>query len=186
MSATAISLDSIPAGSYNIDPSHSSVGFEVRHMGIATVRGAFRRFEGTIEAAGSAPVLKGTVEVASVDTGEENRDAHLKAPDFFDAERYPEIVYESSSLAVDNGVLTSEGTITVKGKSVPVTATGRLAGPVVTLGDVQKIGVDLDTTVELEAVGLAYNAPLPQGGFVLGKDATISVTLELALVDDEN
>jgi polyisoprenoid-binding protein YceI len=95
-------------------------------------------------------------------------------------------VYESSTLAVDNGVLTSEGTITVKDKSVPVTATGRLAGPVVTLGDVEKIGVDLDTTVELEALGLSYNAPLPKGGFVLGNDATISVTLELALVDDED
>ncbi len=62
------SLESIPAGTYNVDPAHSNVGFEVRHMGIATVRGAFRKFQGTIDATGSAPVLEGTVEVASIDT----------------------------------------------------------------------------------------------------------------------
>ena len=66
------------------------------------------------------------------------------------------------------------------------TATGRLAGPTVTLGDVEKIGIDLETTVDRKAVGLEWNAPLPKGGFVLGDDVTISVTLELALVDDED
>ena len=75
-------------------------------------------------------------------------------------------------------VLTSEGTLTIKGNTVPVSATGRIAGPVVTLGDVEKIGIDLTTTVELEAVGLSYNAPLPKGGFVLGKTVTITVALE--------
>ncbi len=68
---------------------------------------------------------------------------HLFSPDFFDVERYPEIVYESSSLTVNDGALTSEGTLTVKDKSTPAKATGRLAGPAVTLGDVEKIGIDL-------------------------------------------
>src|SRR2546421_11260044 len=98
MSATTISLEQIPAGAYNIDPSHSSVGFEVRHMGIATVRGAFRRFQGTIDANGDTPALQGTVEVASIDTGEEQRDAHLTAPDFFDAEQYPEIIFHTKAI----------------------------------------------------------------------------------------
>jgi polyisoprenoid-binding protein YceI len=74
----------------------------------------------------------------------------------------------------------------LKGNSSPATATGRLAGPTVTLGDVEKIGIDLETTVDRNAVGLEWNAPLPKGGVVLGKDVTISVTLELALVDDED
>ena len=77
MSATTLSPEPDPAGTYNVDPCHSSVGFEVRHMGIATVRGAFRRFQGTIDATGDAPVLRGTVEVASIDTGDEQRDGHL-------------------------------------------------------------------------------------------------------------
>jgi polyisoprenoid-binding protein YceI len=67
-----------------------------------------------------------------------------------------------------------------------VTATGRLAGPVVTLGDVQKIGLDLETTVDRDTLGLLWNAPLPEGGVALGDDVTISVTLELALADDED
>ena len=74
----------------------------------------------------------------------------------------------------------------MKGKTTPATATGRFAGPTVTLGDVEKVGIDLETTVDREAVGLKWNAPLPKGGVVLGKDVTISVTLELALVDDED
>ena len=86
MSATAISLNSIPAGTYDVDPKHSGVGFEVRHMGIATVRGAFRNFSGRLVGTEDGPQLSGTVEVASIDTGEEQRDAHLAAPDFFDAQ----------------------------------------------------------------------------------------------------
>ena len=96
MSATSLSLESIPAGTYNVDPAHSSVGFEVRHMGIATVRGAFRKFQGTVDATGDAPVLQGAVEVASVDTSDPQRDGHLASPDFFDAENHPEITFHSA------------------------------------------------------------------------------------------
>jgi polyisoprenoid-binding protein YceI len=74
---SATTLQSIPAGTYNVDPAHSSIGFEVRHMGIATVRGAFRKFQGTVDASGEAPVLQGSVEVSSIDTGEAQRDGHL-------------------------------------------------------------------------------------------------------------
>ncbi|MGH2881489.1 MAG: YceI family protein, partial [Solirubrobacteraceae bacterium] len=83
--STTTSLEAIPAGTYSVDPAHSNVGFEVRHMGIATVRGAFRKFQGTIDATGSAPVLEGTVEVASIDTNDPQRDGHLASPEFFDA-----------------------------------------------------------------------------------------------------
>src|SRR5690242_5046221 len=125
MSTTTISTSQIPAGTYAVDPSHSSVGFEVRHMGIATVRGSFRRFQGTIEATGDAPVLAGTVEVASVDTGDENRDAHLKAPDFFDAEQHPEISFHTTALqATDDGRIRLAGEITIKGISKPIELSG--------------------------------------------------------------
>jgi polyisoprenoid-binding protein YceI len=172
----------IPAGTWNIDPIHSVASFSVRHMMVGTFRGEFADIEATL----TDGKLVGKVKVASLQIKEERLKGHLLSPDFFDAERYPEVVYESSSLTVDDGTLTSEGTLTIKDIATPVTATGRLGGPAVTLGDVEKIGVDLETTVALDAVGLAYNAPLPKGGFVLGKDVTISVTLELALADDED
>src|SRR5438445_9266816 len=96
LSTSTISLDSVAVGTYNVDPVHSNVGFEVRHMGIATVRGAFRKFQGTVDATGDAPVLRGTVDVASIDTNDPQRDAHLTSPEFFDAENYPEIAFHSS------------------------------------------------------------------------------------------
>jgi len=172
----------VPAGTWNVDPVHSVAGFAVRHMMVGTFRGEFSEIDATL----TDGKLIGKVKVGSLQIKDDNLKGHLFSPDFFDAERYPEIIYESSSLTVNDGVLSSEGTITLKGASTPVTATGRLAGPTVTLGDVVKIGLDLETTVNREAVGLQWNAPLPKGGVVLGKNVTISVTLELALADDED
>jgi polyisoprenoid-binding protein YceI len=172
----------VPGGTWNVDPVHSVAGFAVRHMMVGTFRGEFSEVGATL----TDGKLIGKVKVGSLQIKDESLKGHLFSPDFFDAERYPEIVYESSSLNVSDGVLTSEGTLTVKDTTLPVTATGRFAGPAVTLGDVDKIGLDLETTVDREALGLHWNAPLPKGGFVLGKDVTISVTLELALADDED
>jgi polyisoprenoid-binding protein YceI len=172
----------IPGGTWTVDPVHSVASFSVRHMVVGTFRGEFK----DIDASLTDGKLVGKVKVGSLEIKDERLLGHLLSPDFFDAERYPEVVYESSSLAVNDGALTSEGTLTIKDKSTPVTATGRFAGPVVTLGDVEKIGVDLETTIDRDTVGLEYNAPLPKGGFVLGPEVTISVTLELALVDDED
>lgn len=172
----------VPSGTWTVDPVHSVANFSVRHMMVGTFRGEFKEIDATL----IDGKLVGKVKVDSLEIKDQQLKGHLLSPDFFDAERYPEVVYESSSLTVADGKLTSEGTLTVKGTATPVTATGRLAGPAVTLGDVEKIGVDLETTVDREAVGLQWNAPLPKGGFVLGKDVTISVTLELALADDED
>src|SRR6202020_710485 len=99
MSPTQITGD--PSAVYSVDPSHSSVGFEVKHMGIATVRGRFVSFEGTIDATGDAPVLEGSVDVATADTGDANRDGHLKGPEFFDAEQQPKISFHSTATDVD-------------------------------------------------------------------------------------
>ena len=172
----------VPTGSWTVDPVHSVASFSVRHMMVGTFRGEFNEIDATL----TDGKLVGKVKVGSLQIKDENLKGHLFSPDFFDLERYPEIVYESSTLSVSDGKLSSEGTITVKGTSTPVTATGRLSGPVVTLGDVEKIGLDLTTTIDRDAVGLQWNAPLPKGGFALGKDVTISVTLELALADDDD
>lgn len=180
---TAVSeATEVPAGTWTIDPVHSVASFSVRHMVVGTFRGEFTEVDATL----SDGQLVGRVKVASLDIKDERLKGHLLSPDFFDADRHPEIVYQSSSLEVNDGALTSEGTLTVKDKTIPVTAAGRLAGPVITLGDVEKIGVDLDTMVTRDAVGLNWNAPLPKGGFVLGEEIKISVTLELARADDQD
>jgi polyisoprenoid-binding protein YceI len=171
----------LPAGAWTLDPLHSVANFAVQHFMVGTFRGEFEEVEATLQDGR----LIGRVKVASLAIKDERLKGHLLSPEFFDAERYPEIVYESSTLNVRDGRLTSEGTLTIKDKTVPVTASGRFAGPVVTLGDVPKIGLDLETSVDRDAVGLAWNAPLPKGGVVLGQEVKISVTLEFAEADED-
>ena len=140
---TATEATEVPAGTWTLDPVHSVAGFSARHMMVGTFRGEFGEFDASL----TDGKLVGRVKVPSLEIKNEQLKGHLLSPDFFDAERYPEIVFETTSLTVKDGALTSQGTLTVKDKTVPVTATGRLAGPVVTLGDVEKIGIDLETTV---------------------------------------
>src|SRR3974390_757343 len=121
MSATTPSPEPIASGVYPVDPTHSNVGFEVRHMGIASVRGKFAKFEGQIDASGAAPALTGTVEVASIDTGDENRDGPLQSPEFFDAARPPQIAFHSTGTeAVAGDSIRLDGEITIKGISRPI------------------------------------------------------------------
>lgn len=178
----ALNATEIPAGRWTVDPVHSVATFSVRHMMVGTFRGEF----GEVDASLTDGKLVGRVRLASLKLKDERLTGHVLAPDFFDADRYPEIVYESTSLSIQDGQLKSEGTLTVKGKATPVSATGRLAGPAVALGDVEKLGIDLETTIDREQLGLTWNAPLPKGGVVLGNEVTITVSLELALADEED
>ncbi len=91
----------IPVGTWAIDPSHSSVEFSVKHMGITTVRGVFNRFDGTLEISDdlASSRASGSVEVPSVDTNEPDRDAHLRSPDFFDVEKHPKMTFASTNRA---------------------------------------------------------------------------------------
>jgi polyisoprenoid-binding protein YceI len=178
MSATAISPERIPAGTYNVDASHSSVGFEVRHMGIATVRGAFRRFAGTIDTSGETPVLNGTVEVASVDTGDENRDGHLTAPDFFDAEQYPEIAFHTTSLAdTADGQVKLAGEITIKGTSLPIELTGTAADGGTDPWGNDRIGFEVEGVIDRRDFDLSWNQTLPNGNLLVANEVKLLVSV---------
>jgi polyisoprenoid-binding protein YceI len=169
---------SIPTGVWKSDPVHSHVGFEVRHTA-ATFRGSFGEFEAELRNEDDAPRLTGKVKVESVDVRDEALSAHLLSPEFFDAERNPEIGFESSSVRVEDGELVVEGELTVSGNSKPVAARGKITGP--TAGpDAQRIGIALETKVDRHDYGLDWNMELPDGGTVLGDEVTISVELELA------
>src|SRR5579875_1509874 len=156
MSAT--SLQQIPAGVYNVDPVHSNVGFEIRHMGIATVRGRFGTFQGTIDATGDAPVLEGTVDVSSLDTGESNRDGHLKSPDFFDVDQYPTITFNGKAAELGGGgQITLKGEMTMKGVTKPIELTGQIGEVGEDPWGNQRIGFELSTTIDRRDYGLDWN-----------------------------
>jgi len=176
MSATT--LTQVPTGTYTIDPTHSNVGFEVRHMGIATVRGAFKKFAGTVDASGDAPRLEGTVEVASIDTGEENRDGHLQAPDFFDAQQFPQITFHSTSTeATPEGAVKLVGEITIKGTTKPIELTGTLAENGEDPWGNQRIGFEVEGKIDRREFDLKWNQTLPNGNLLVSNDVKLVVSV---------
>ena len=111
---------------------------------------------------------------------DENLQAHLRSPEFFDTERYPEIRFESTDIRRDGDELVVDGLLTIKDNTNPVEARGEISGPAVTLGDAEKIGVSLEAIVDRTQFGLNWNAPLPKGGVALADDVKLVVELELA------
>jgi polyisoprenoid-binding protein YceI len=177
MSATSIPVDRIPAGTYSVDPSHSAVGFEVRHMGIATVRGAFRRFQGTVDATGT-PVLTGSVEVASVDTGDEQRDAHLTAPDFFDVEQYPEIKFNTTTIeSGDDGKLRLIGEITIRGVAKPLELIGTAGEGGADPWGNERIGFEVEGVIDRREFGLNWNQVLPNGNLLVSNEVKLVISV---------
>lgn len=178
MSVPSLSLESIPAGTYNIDPAHSSVGFEVRHMGIATVRGAFRKFQGTVDATGDTPVLNGSVEITSVDTGDPQRDGHLASADFFDAENHAEITFTSTAgAALDAGQVRLDGEITIKGITKPIELTGVIGEGGADPWGNERIGLELSGVIDRRDFDLKWNQTLPNGNLLVSNEVKLLVSV---------
>jgi len=180
MSITTEQQQVVPAGTWVLDPVHSKATFAVRHSGIATFRGSFKEIDGKLDDG----VLTGSVKVASVDTVEQLV-GHLQGPDFFDAERNPEIGFRSSDIRQEGDHLVVEGELTMRGVTKPLKATGTIAGPTQYLDGKDRIAVELTTVLDRTDFGINWNAPLPGGGQALGNDVTLQVELQLVKADDE-
>ena len=166
----------LPTGNWQVDPVHSTVGFSVKHMVVANFRGGFATFDVTLDEQG----IRGTVDVASVSVTEENLNGHLLSPDFFDAERNPQLSFASTAIAVDGDTLDIDGELTIKGVTKPVKITGTVSGPVTHPFDgSSRLGLELETVIDRTAFGLDWNAPLPTGGFAVGNDVKLIAELEL-------
>jgi len=168
-------------GTYTIDTVHSNVGFTVRHL-VSKVRGEFTDFDGTIVADFNdldASSVELTIQAASIDTKNEKRDAHLRSPDFFDVEKYPEITFRSSKITkVDEDTFAIAGTLTMHGVSKEITLTVDFLGEMTAMGGI-RAGYELTTTVNRLDYGLSWNRALEAGGFLLGDDVEVNITLEL-------
>jgi polyisoprenoid-binding protein YceI len=162
----------IPTGTWAIDPSWSSLEFEVRKLGLVTIKGRVPGFTGTAHG-GETPSIEGVVDATSITTFEANRDAHIQSPDFFDTERYPEFRFASTSVETDGGEVIVKGDLTIKGITRPVELRGELSGPANDPWGNERIGLELSGTVDRTDFGLEWNAPLPGGGFLLPSDVTL-------------
>lgn len=165
----------IPNGTWEIDPAHSSVEFEVRHLGLATVKGRAPVVAGSIDG-GNEPSLRGTVDVSSITTFDETRDGHLQSPDFFDVARYPELRFESTSVRAEGRTVIAVGDLTIKGVTKPVTLRGTFVGAGADPWGNERIGLDLQTTIDRTQWGVNWNAPLPGGGFMLPNEVKLTAS----------
>lgn len=166
----------IPAGEWAIDPVWSSLEFEVKKLGLMTVKGRVPGFTGTVHG-GESPAIEGSVDASSITTFDETRDSHLRSPEFFDTQRYPELRFESTSVVTDGGELVVQGDLTIKGITKPVELRGTYVGSGSDPWGNERIGIELAGAVDRTDFGLLWNVPLPGGGFLLPNEVVLKATV---------
>jgi polyisoprenoid-binding protein YceI len=180
--ATQAIQQQIPAGAHVADPVHSSIRFAVAHAGVSTFRGGFAEYEARLSG-GENPQLRGTVDVGSIEIGEEQLRGHLLSPEFFDASEFPRLTFESSEVAVDeDGAATVRGILEIGGRRREVEAAGRLAQVDGYLDGRPRVGLSLATTIDRRDFGLDWQAELPSGGEAL--DWRVEIAVELQFVEE--
>ncbi len=182
-SATITSARTIPTGTWVIDPVHSKVGFAVKHMGVTTVRGEFREFEGTLEIGDDLASTKvyGTVKAASVSTNQDQRDEHLRSADFFDAEAHPELKFESTHIeAIDDETLRVVGDLTLRGETHEIELEAELGGTEVGPQGEDRVGLEVTGKLSRSEYGMRFNAALGSGNAVVSDK--VKLALDIAAV----
>ncbi len=164
------------AGTWQLDPVHSSIGFEIPYLS-GTFKGQFREADAQLVVTDSEAKLDGTAKVESVDVKDENLSTHLQSPDFFDAERHPELLFSAQQIDLGDETLSAHGFLTIKGVTKPVEVTGTITAPMVDAYGRERIGVVLSTTVDRHDFGVSWNTPLPTGEPAVGDEVTILAEL---------
>lgn len=167
-----------------IDPAHTTVGFSVKHMGLSTVRGRFTRFSGEIDLDDPTDLTSATgtirVELSSIDTGNEQRDTHLRSGDFFNAEKNPEMTFELRSIQPQGDTFAVQADLTINGTTKPVTLTYEHGGEATDPYGNRKVGGTLTGTIDRRDWGIVWNVPLAGGGLLVGEKVKIEVEGEIA------
>jgi polyisoprenoid-binding protein YceI len=170
LNASAHALDT-----YKVDSAHSSIGFSIDHMVIDTVHGRFRQFEGSItvdpDNGNALKQATATIQASSIDTDVDRRDTHLRSPDFFDAEKYPTITFETTG--VDGQTLT--GKFTMHGVTKEISMPFKIKGPIKDPMGNTHLSLEANTKVNRKDYGLTWNKALEAGGLMVGEDVTIQI-----------
>jgi polyisoprenoid-binding protein YceI len=178
MSTTQITA--IPTGTWTVDPSHSSVEFRVKHLGISTVRGEFREFEGQLEIGEDITSSKATgkIKAASIDTGEPKRDEHLRSADFFDVENYPDITFESTKIEViDDEEFHVTGDLTMHGITKPITLHAEVTGTEEDPWGNTRVGLEVQGELSRGDWGMTFNQALGSGNMMVSDKVRISADI---------
>ncbi len=168
---------SLMAGKYSVDESHSNVGFKVKHMMISSVTGSFNSYSGEIEfdeKSKSFKKLNGVIKASSIDTSSEKRDTHLKAPDFFDVKKYPEIKFEMIKQKGDK----IYGNLTMRGVTKEIKLELDMGGVIKDPWGKTRLGFALEAKIDREEFGLTYNKILEAGGIAVGKEVKLIIEIE--------
>lgn len=166
-------------GTWTTDPTHSALFFSVRHSVVATFRGVIDDFEATLTASGDDIAMEGVARAESITTKDDNLTGHLRSPDFFDLERYPEAKLRSTAVRRSGDEVSIDAELTIKDVTKPVTFSGTLRGPVGGAFGGEKVGLEVAGTVNRTDFGMVWNAPMPGGGFILSDDVNLTIQLEL-------
>jgi polyisoprenoid-binding protein YceI len=170
---TIQTYQALPTGIWKPDGVHSAIGFAVDYMA-GTFQGAFTEFDASV----ADGVIRGSAQVASVHVKDENLEAHLQSPDFFDAERNPQLTFESKEIIRSGDDLAIAGEITIKGHTEPVDIKGRITDAIQDPFGNERFGLRLETTVDRTQFGLNWNNPLPSGAPALANDVQIIAELQ--------
>jgi len=167
--------------SWNLDPSHSSIDFSVRHLGFSTVRGRFGNFDldVTTDENGVPTHIKSNIDVSTITTGSPDRDAHLRSADFFDAENYPYITFESTSIARDGDDLEIVGNLTIRGATHPVTFEAEVAGPVTDPWGNPRLATEAKGKINRATWGLTWNQLLEAGGLLVSEEVKFGINAQV-------
>jgi polyisoprenoid-binding protein YceI len=182
-SSTATRIPGYVAGTWNIDPVHSEVGFSVRHMMVSKVRGRFTRFSGKL-VTGEQPTDSGVtaeIEMGSIDTGNEQRDGHIRSADFFEVETWPTMSYRSTGIRVEDGDYVLDGELTLKGvtRSVPLKLELNGFGPDGHGGT--RAGFTATGEINRPDFNVSFNAALETGGVVVSDKVELHLEIEAVL-----
>src|SRR4051794_14135462 len=175
---TTDTQQAVPTGTWNLDPVHSTVAFAVDYMS-GTFQGSFSKVDATV----TDGQLRGSAQVASVQVKDPNLEAHLQGPDFFDAERSPQLSFQSKAIDVDGERAKIYGEITIKGHTEPVEITGVFTQPFDDPFGGTRLGLKLEAKVDRTKFGVSWNNPLPSGEPALSNEVTIIADLQLSKQD---
>jgi polyisoprenoid-binding protein YceI len=164
----------VPAGTWAVDPVHSTVGFAVGYMA-GTFTCTFSDFDAVV----TDGVLTGSANVASVQAKDPNLEAHLKSPEFFDAESYPKLTFASNAIERNGNRIRIDGKITIKGHTEPVEITGDITDPIADPYGGERFGLALAAVIRRDEFGVSWNNPLPSGEPALSNDVTLIAELQL-------